>query len=104
MKIEDEVCNIITAMSKFHHPIRVSNALQLINDLISNTEYQVKLNSFKCRRCGVTIEDGRAMVGKGYWSGFMRRNGHRLNQVRPHEFGPDRNNWCKYGAIFYMYD
>ena len=34
MKIEDEVFNLIFAMSKCHHPIRISNALQLINDLI----------------------------------------------------------------------
>ena len=31
LKIEDEVCNLIIAISKCNHPIRVSNALQLIN-------------------------------------------------------------------------
>ena len=30
--------NLIIAVSKCYHPIRVSNALQLINILISNTE------------------------------------------------------------------
>ena len=41
-------------MSKCHHPIRVYNLLQLINELISNTDYHMKLNSFKRQRCGVT--------------------------------------------------
>ena len=71
LKIEDEVFNIIIAVSKCHHPIIVSNVLQLINDLISNTEYKVKLNSFKSKSCGVTEEDDTAAVGKGYWSGFI---------------------------------
>ena len=35
-KIEDEFCNLIIAMSKFHHPIRFFNTLQLINDYITN--------------------------------------------------------------------
>ena len=34
----------------------------------------------------------------------MKRNGHRLNQVRLHKFGLDRTNWCKYGAFVDMYD
>ena len=44
------------------------------------------------------------MVGKVYWSGFMKINGHRLNHVRPQKFGLVRTNWCKYGAFFDMYD
>ena len=104
MKIEDEVFNLIFAMSKCHHPIRISNALQLINDLISNTEYQVKLDLLKGKFCVLTEEDGNAVVGKGYWSGFMKQNGHRLNHVKPHKFGLYRTNWCKYGAFVEMYD
>ena len=46
LKIEDEFYNLIIAMSKCHHPTRVSNTLKLINDLITNTEYKVRLNSF----------------------------------------------------------
>ena len=34
----------------------------------------------------------------------MKRNGHRLNHVRPQKFGLDRNNCCKYGAFLDMYD
>ena len=34
MKIDDEVCNLIIAISKFHHTIIVSNALKLINYII----------------------------------------------------------------------
>ena len=96
--------NIIIAMSKCNHPIIFSNTIQLINDLISNTEYQVKLNSFKIQRCGLTKEYGKDTVGKKYWSGFMKRNGHRFNHARPHKFGLDITNWCKYGAFVNMYD
>ena len=32
LKIENEVCNKIFAISKFHYPIRVSNLIQLINE------------------------------------------------------------------------
>ena len=104
LKIDDEVCNIIIAMSKCHHLIRVSNTLQFFNDLISNKENKVKLNSFKFQCCVVTEEDGKSMVGKRYWSHFMKRNGHRLNHVKPKKFGIDRTNWCKYGAFVDMYD
>ena len=91
-------------MSKCHHTIRVSNTLQLINDLISNTEYKVKLNSFRGQRCSDTEEDGKSMVGNEYWSHIMKRNGHRLNNLSSQKFGLDRTNWCKYGAFVDMYD
>ena len=44
------------------------------------------------------------MIGKGYWSGFMKRNRHRLNLVRPYKSGLDRTNWYKYGAFCDIYD
>ena len=34
----------------------------------------------------------------------MKRNRHRLNLVSPQQFRLDRNNWCKYGAFYYIYD
>ena len=64
----------------------------------------MKLNSFKGQRCGLIKEDGKAVVGKGCWSGFMKWNGHRLNHVKPHKFGLYRTNWCKYGSYFDIYD
>ena len=91
-------------MSKCHHPIRFSNALQFISDLITNTEYQVRLNSFKHKRCSVTEENEKATIGKLYWSGFMRQNGQRLNLVRTQQFRLDTNKWCKYAAFYDMYD
>ena len=42
-----EVCNLIIEMSKCHHPIRVYNGLQLINDMVKNIEYHVRLSSSK---------------------------------------------------------
>ena len=64
----------------------------------------MRLNSFKHKHCGVTEKNEKAMIGKRYWSGFMKRNGHRLNIVRPQQFGLDRTNWCKYAAFYDMYD
>ena len=34
----------------------------------------------------------------------MKRNGHRLNHIRTKQFGLDRNNCCKYGSFFDIYD
>ena len=64
----------------------------------------MRLNSFKHKYCGVTEENGKATIGKGYWSGFMKRNGHRFNIVRHQQFGIDRTNWCKYAAFYDMCD
>ena len=64
----------------------------------------MRLNSFKNKRCGVTEENGKAVIGKGYWSVFMKRNGHRLNSVTPHQFILDRTKWCKYAAFYDIYD
>ena len=91
-------------MSKCHHTIRVSNTLQLINDLIKSTEYQVRLNEFKRQCCVVIEENWKATTRKRYWSGVMKRNNHKLNHTRPQKFGFDRTNWCKYGAFYDMYD
>ena len=64
----------------------------------------MRLNSFKHKSCGVTEKNGKATIGKGYWSGFMKLNGYRLNILKPHQFELDRNNWCKYTAFYDMYD
>ena len=64
----------------------------------------MKLNSFKHECCGVAEEKGKAPIGKGYWSGFMKRKRNRLNSLRPQKFGLDRNTWCKYAAFYDMYD
>ena len=64
----------------------------------------MRLNSFKHNFFGVTEENGKVTIGKGYWSGFMENNGRRLNLVRPQKSGLDRNNWCKYSAFYDMYD
>ena len=64
----------------------------------------MNLNSFKGQCCGLTKEYGKAIVRKGYWSGFMKRNGHMLNHIRLHKFGLDRTNLWKYGVFFDMCD
>ena len=64
----------------------------------------MNLNSFKGKICGLTEEYKKATVGERYWSGFMKRNGHRMNHIRLHKFGLDRNNWYKYGTFVDMYD
>ena len=64
----------------------------------------MKLDSFKGQCCGLTEENGKARLGKLYWSGFIKQNGHRLNHVGPQKFGLDRTNWCKHGAFVDMYD
>ena len=104
LKIEHKFWNIIISMSKCHHIIRVLNRLQMINYIISNMQYQVRLNSSKGQRCGLTKEDGEATVVKLYWSDFMTHNGRMLNHVRTHTFGLDRTNEWKYGVFFDMCD
>ena len=54
-------------MSKCRHQISVYNIIQLINELIKNTEYHVRLNSFKHKYFVVTEENGKVRIGKGYW-------------------------------------
>ena len=56
----------------------------------------MRLNSLKHKCCGVTEENGKATIEKGYWSVFMKPNGHRLNLLRQKQFGLDTTNWCKY--------
>ena len=52
----------------------------------------MKLNSFKGQRYGLTKEYGKDIVFKGYLLGFMKRNRHMLNNLRPQKFGLDRTN------------
>ena len=64
----------------------------------------MKFNSYKPQCCGVTGEGGKDKLGKVYWSGFMKCNGHRLNCLKPHQFLIYRTDWCKYGYFFGMFD
>ena len=64
----------------------------------------MRLNSFKHKLCGVTEENGKATIGKVYWSGFIKQNCNRLNHIKPHKFVLGKTDWCKYGLFFDVHD
>ena len=103
-KLKMKFAILIIAMSKCHHPSRLYNSLQLISDLIISTSYQESLDSYKRPHCGITEENGKYTLGKGYWSGFMRQDRKRLDHAKPQKFVLDGANWFKCGLFYDMYD
>ena len=47
--------------------------------------------------------DGDDVLGRGYWQGFMARNGREVESKRGEKFAADRDNWSTYQNFDSMY-
>ncbi len=75
-----------------------------MNSLIDGTNFQKDVVEFQmARQLGwEAFEYGE--IGKGWWRGFLRRNGHRIVTQRGEKFAVDRSNWTTLDNISQMYD
>ena len=57
-------------MAQIRESISTSQAIQLVNDIIEDTEHEAKLVEFKKKYYRTSLPK----IGAGYWRGFMKRN------------------------------
>jgi hypothetical protein len=103
-RIEESFCDILIEMGKIRQPLSVQESVELVNSLIKGSDIEDELIAFKKRRYkNLPLEECKK-VGKGWWSGFLRRNGHRIVTKRGQKFESNRADWCKEVYIRQMYD
>mmetsp|Transcript_31728 Transcript_31728/g.67253 ORF Transcript_31728/g.67253 Transcript_31728/m.67253 type:complete len:115 (+) Transcript_31728:309-653(+) len=89
-------------MGKIRQPLSVKEGIELMNSLIVGTNMQKNVVNFQMERNLCSDEYGR--VGKGWWRGFLRRNGHRIVTQRGEKFAVHRSDWTTFDNIKQMYD
>ncbi len=76
----------------------------MMNNLTEGTEFRRKIEEFqRVRKLG-----SKALVvgevGRGWWRGFLRRDGHRIATKRGERFATERSEWTTLANIDQMYD
>ncbi len=79
-EVEEALVVIYIQMGKIHKPLTVKEGegVQLLNALIGGTPIQGKIITFHNKIQNGNDAFDSCYIGKGWWRGFMRSNGHRI--------------------------
>lgn len=102
--VEEVMIPIAIQMSRIRQPLDCMEAMHLMNSLLEGTETQARLIEFqKSRKLGnENFVPGK--VGPGWWSGFLKRHGHKIVTKKGERFALNRSQWTTYPNIEQMYD
>lgn len=100
LPIEPTILELILWMAKIRESLSTSQAIQLVNDVIQDTNHQHKLIQWKEKYC----RTAEPTVGEGYWRGFMRRNEEKLVNTVGKKYDLARDKWSTYGNFKDMYE
>ena len=103
-QVETALVQICIQMGKIRQPLNCTEAIQLMNNLICNTDTQAKLAEFqKSRKLG--DDDFKyGTVTKAWWRGFLRRHEHEIVTKRGEKFALNRSDWTTLPNIKQMYE
>ena len=87
-------------MARICQCLTTSRGIQLVNNLIKNTEHLDGLVKFKEKFCS----NSNPLVGEGYWNGFMKRNKHLIVSKHGTKYELSWDMWTTYGNFLQMYD
>jgi hypothetical protein len=87
-----------------NQPMDKSDLLCFVNDLIDGTKYQDMLISLKDKLKISQLAEKYVKVGKGYYSGFMKRYRHLLVSKKGRRFALNRSEWMHPKYIKQMYE
>jgi hypothetical protein len=104
--VEPVLVKILIQCASICQPLSITMGLHLANSLIDGTP--VKDNVIWFLRKYTQWCDGRdsdcPILGRGYWRGFMERNGHLIIGKKGQKFAIDCHKWSSYLNISQMYD
>jgi len=81
--IEPYLVELIGELEKMRVPISCRQGLALANSIISGTSHESRVIAWKQKHCNSfnrSDSSEEPLLGKGYWSGFMKRNGHLVKE------------------------
>ena len=103
--IEQKIIDLIICMSKIKRSLTVSEGLNLVNDLIKDTDIQKRLIKWKMdHKIYRKNFDELGKVGKNWWNNFLSRNKHLLRSKSGKKYGYDRTNFSTYLNFADTYD
>jgi hypothetical protein len=91
-------------MAKIGMALARDNVVELVTDLIQETDTAKKLVAFKEKRSLETTVGEKVLVGKAWYKAFMKRNKERLKRARCKVKDQKRRTWCTYENFASMYD
>ena len=109
--IEPYIVEVLIQLSKLGRPINVATGLQLANSIIAGTEHAARVLAWKHKHnaqfwaaARTAGKEPSSLLGKGYWAGFNKRNGHFVRGKRLVKFDAKRAEWCTHDNFQTMYD
>ena len=99
LALEPTIVSIIIQMARIRQCLTPSRGIRLVNALIDGTQHQKEFTDWKAKHCS----DVKGSVGRGYWRGFMKRNGHLICSKRGAKYELDRASWSTYANFLDMY-
>ena len=111
LRIEPYIVEVLIQLSRLGRPINVTTGLQLANSIIAGIEHASNILAWKQKHnvqaraaARTTGKEPSPLLGKGYWAGFNRRNGHLVRGKRLVKFDAKRAAWCTHDNFQTMYD
>lgn len=103
--IEPKLVALILCMSNIKRTLTMSQVLELANDLIKNTETQIRLIEWKKKR-KVYHNDSSSLgtLGMSFLREFISRNDHLINKKTLSQYSIDRSNFSNYLNFSDMYN
>ena len=99
-EIESDVVEVLIQMARLRQCVTPSQAVQLINSMISGTAVQRKLIEWKKKNSfGDT-----GTIGTKYWTAFKKRNCEKIYTKKGQKYELDRVTWSTYANFEQMYD
>ena len=103
LDIEPVVVSTIKQMCQIRQCLTPPQGIELVNSMIDGTEVQKNLVRFKKKNSHAPTDASLGTVGRGYWNGFMRRNGDQIVSRRGQKYELDRASWTTYRNFKDMY-
>jgi hypothetical protein len=102
--IKPYLVELIGQLEKMRVPISCRQGLALANSIISGTSHESRAIAWKEKHCN-SFQNGskEPLLGKGYWSGFMKQNSHLVEAKTGAKFESKRADWCTYQNFEMMY-
>jgi hypothetical protein len=98
---EKALVEICIQMGKIRQPLNCTDAIELMNNSIKDTDLQKELVKFQMQP-KLGYKDGK--VSNGWWKGFLCRHEHELVTKHGERFALNHHNWTTLANIKQMYD
>ena len=100
IEIESSILKVVLQMARLRGSLSISQAIQLVNNVINNNNRERRLVEFKRKYCRMALLE----IWVGYGCGFMKRNKDKLVNSVGKNYCLTRNNWTTSRNFKAMYE